>query len=123
MQKIVIIVFAMTFLLKPALPVLEYFIDYDYITKELCINKDKKNLHCNGRCHLKTKLAEASGTSENAPPDRKQKASPIELLFFLPIPDFQLSGFSGGIEKTGYCYSNLYRFVSTGDFFRPPSLL
>jgi len=87
MQKMTIILFAMAILVKPVLPVMEYFVNYDYITKELCINKDKKNLHCNGKCHLKNKLAEASDTAEKSLPDKKSKPAQIEVLFFTAITD------------------------------------
>ena len=39
-------------LLQPALPVLEYLINYDYIVSELCENRDKPILTCNGKCYL-----------------------------------------------------------------------
>ncbi len=39
-------------LVQPALPVLEYLINYDYIVKELCENRDKPILTCNGKCYL-----------------------------------------------------------------------
>jgi hypothetical protein len=32
-------------------------INYDYISKVLCINKDKPELKCNGKCHLMKELA------------------------------------------------------------------
>ena len=44
-------------LVKPAIPFLEYIVNYDYIVKELCENKDKPELKCNGKCHLAKQLA------------------------------------------------------------------
>lgn len=44
-------------LVKPAIPFLEYVINYDYIVKELCENKEKPELKCNGKCHLAKQLA------------------------------------------------------------------
>lgn len=32
----------------------------DYIAAELCVNKDKPQLHCNGQCYLSKKLEEAA---------------------------------------------------------------
>lgn len=31
----------------------------NYIAKELCINRDKPQLHCNGKCYLMNKLKQA----------------------------------------------------------------
>jgi len=39
-------------LVQPALPVLEYLINYDYIVNELCENKEKPILTCSGKCYL-----------------------------------------------------------------------
>lgn len=39
-------------LIQPALPVLEYLINYDYIVSELCENRDKPVMTCNGKCYL-----------------------------------------------------------------------
>jgi len=39
-------------LVQPGLPVLEYMINYNYIVNELCENRDKPVLACNGKCYL-----------------------------------------------------------------------
>ena len=36
----------------PLYPVLDYVIHYDYIVEELCENRDKPVLACNGKCYL-----------------------------------------------------------------------
>ncbi|PKH49706.1 hypothetical protein CXF68_02905 [Tenacibaculum sp. Bg11-29] len=43
-------------MLRPVAPFVEYAINYDYISKVLCINKDKPALQCNGKCQLMQKL-------------------------------------------------------------------
>ena len=39
-------------LVQPALPVIEYLIHDDYIVNELCENREKPVLACNGKCYL-----------------------------------------------------------------------
>jgi hypothetical protein len=39
-------------LVLPSVPVLEYLINYNYIVSELCENRDKPVLTCNGKCYL-----------------------------------------------------------------------
>ncbi len=39
-------------MLRPIVPVIEYNLNYDYIAKVLCINKDEPDLGCNGKCQL-----------------------------------------------------------------------
>lgn len=38
-----------------------------YIAKELCENKAKPQMHCNGRCHLKKQLAKQQEQERKAP--------------------------------------------------------
>ncbi|RMH65462.1 MAG: hypothetical protein D6677_02410 [Calditrichaeota bacterium] len=43
-------------LLKPFMPYIEYELNKAYIASTLCVNKDKPEMHCEGRCHLKKEL-------------------------------------------------------------------
>ena len=77
-------------LLKPILPVVEYVVNYEYISKVLCVNKDKPMLHCNGKCQLMKELAKAS---ENEKPisDKKIAAQEFEVLFFENLKSFEVT--------------------------------
>jgi len=58
-------------MLKPITPVIAYYIDYDYIVAELCENKAKPILKCNGKCHLAKELKKANNgidTKKSIPP-------------------------------------------------------
>jgi|LGVD01.1.fsa_nt_gb hypothetical protein len=35
-----------------SIPVFNYIANYEYISQELCENKDKPELECNGKCYL-----------------------------------------------------------------------
>ncbi|MFD1185014.1 hypothetical protein [Pontibacter rugosus] len=37
-------------------PVVYYQLDYTYISEVLCINQDKPQLQCHGKCHLRKQL-------------------------------------------------------------------
>jgi hypothetical protein len=43
-------------LIQPALPVIDYLVNYNYIVKELCENRDKPVLACNGKCYLEKQV-------------------------------------------------------------------
>ncbi len=45
-------------IVQPALPVIEYLLRYEYIVNELCENRDKPILACNGKCYLEDKVEE-----------------------------------------------------------------
>jgi len=38
------------------LPYIEYLVNYDYISTVLCVNKEKKEIDCNGKCHLEKQI-------------------------------------------------------------------
>jgi hypothetical protein len=70
MKKILIIVILSIFL-KPILPVIDYIVNYDYISNVLCENKAKPELKCNGKCHLIKELAKASNDDKPINSDKK----------------------------------------------------
>ncbi len=56
-------------MLQPALPILEYLINYDLIVNELCENRDKPILACNGKCYLGDQIEKQQNlNSDNSMP-------------------------------------------------------
>lgn len=62
-------IFLALLIISSTLTRLFYFAGYelnkDYIAKVLCINLDKPQLHCNGKCYLSKKIAEAEKKQQN----------------------------------------------------------
>ena len=52
---------------QPLYPILEYVIHYDYIVEELCENRDKPVLACNGKCYLGKQLTQDVKDSNDEP--------------------------------------------------------
>lgn len=69
-----------TFALSPLFPFVEYVVKYDYIISEKCENKDKPEMHCNGKCHLK-KQVENTTPTKNVP----QEAESFYYYEFLQL--------------------------------------
>lgn len=70
-------------MLKPLFPLLDYAVNYDYISTELCVNRTQKELHCNGKCYVSKELAKAS--QEDSLPFSKTKIPTQKTLdFYLP---------------------------------------
>ncbi|MEW5676152.1 hypothetical protein ABGT15_07550 [Flavobacterium enshiense] len=120
-KAIVIVVFL--FVLKPILPVLEYILNYDYIVKELCENKKKPELSCNGKCHLMKELAKASENETPVSSDKKTVHHEFEVLFF-QSNNYENLAFSdlGADSKGSSLYSNLYFFENSDPVFHPPTV-
>ena len=123
MKKIVFIIL-IALILKPILPVVDYVINYEYISKVLCENKDKPKLKCNGKCHLMKELAKAAETENPKSSDKKQNTPIQEVLFFKEIKSFSIVSFSFSTEsKINSSYLELYSYLNTNSVFHPPTII
>lgn len=119
-MKKTIAIIILVLLLKPVLPVVEYALNYDYIVKELCVNKAKPLMHCNGKCHLMKELAKAA-EQEKSSSQKKANAAQAEVLFCQPVTCFNLLSVVAYINKTPVpLYNNLYSLFHLRFVFRPP---
>ena len=66
MKSVMIFLFCFMLGFRPLIPVADYLINYDYYSKVLCINQNKPELHCNGKCQLAKEMAEKSDENKNA---------------------------------------------------------
>jgi 5-methylthioribose kinase len=112
-------------LARPAIPFLEYIINYDYIVKELCENKEKPELKCNGKCHLMKELAKTSEEDKNSTSDKKQNVKQqIEVLFCHEIKTLSNAKSFVFINKNvNSAYQNLYALTAIQSTFHPPTFL
>ncbi len=120
-MKKTVFILALLMLLKPILPVVEYVVNYEYISKVLCVNKDKPMLHCNGKCQLMKELAKAS---ENEKPisDKKIAAQEFEVLFFENIKSFEVKPHFYFIRtQIKDNYYNFYSHLNSCFVFHPPT--
>lgn len=122
-MKTRLIPIAFTFLymlamLKPVMPVFDYVINQDYIAEYLCINKDKPEMHCDGKCYLMQMLAE-----ENQ--QKKQNLPAIDLREY-PIGFVQVLQLARQEEvplttTQNITYIEQYSFLFNHTLFHPPN--
>ncbi|WP_445718125.1 hypothetical protein [Flavobacterium sp.] len=125
MKKIVLLI-SIFMLARPAIPFLEYIVNYDYIVKELCENKEKPELKCNGKCHLKKELAKTAEEDKNtSSSDKKQNVKQeIEVLFYEDLKSLTSNkGVVFTTNKINSVYQNLYALTAIQSIFHPPSIL
>ena len=85
--------------------IVNYTINKDYISKNLCENRNKPKMHCNGKCHLMKQLQKQS-KKENAPSNTVKEKNGIQFFnenigFCFTNPSFTLKSFPDFIiEKT-----------------------
>jgi hypothetical protein len=119
--KKLVFLLALFILVKPILPVLDYVVNYEYISKVLCINKAKPKLQCNGKCHLMKELAKTSESETPISSNKKTASHELEVLFFEEIKSFTIKSIS--FDKNQFLisnYSDLYYYLNTTSVFRPP---
>ncbi len=123
MNKFILLV-ALTIFLKPVFPVIDYVVNYHYISTVLCENKDKPKLKCCGKCHLKKELAKASeGEKPNSSNKKDTSKNDVEVLFFQKIKPL-VSG-EINLKNTNTLfdnYSNLYFHLNGCSAFHPPTI-
>lgn len=120
-MKKILFLLALFMLLKPVLPVIDYVVNYEYITKVLCINKAKPKLQCNGKCHLMKELAKTSESETPISSNKKTASNELEVLFFEEIKSFKITSiYFEDRQKVSNNYSELYFYLNSDSVFRPP---
>ena len=107
-------------MLKPVLPYVDYAINFDYISTELCENKDDKELKCFGKCHLQKEIKKVADEEENpAVPNIKKVAEDYYIPEFNIIKIKALD--SNSNLKTDYLSEGVLNGFSK-DILDPPKV-
>jgi hypothetical protein len=108
-------------LLKPAIPYLEYLVRKDFIIENFCINRNKKEMKCNGKCHLKEQVKKEASQplDKNEPvPLQNDRNEGIDYLIGQELTDkphqFQK------LLRTIYSLDYTFQYIPT--IFHPPML-
>jgi hypothetical protein len=107
-------------LVLPSVPILEYLINYNYIVSELCENRDKPVLTCNGKCYLADQVEKQLNLDHK---DQVPLPPQIDYKQFIPLNEEILA-------ETLVCYSeplsrplfsdNLKERTFSDTILRPP---
>ena len=68
-----------------------YRVNQDYIAKNLCENRDKPMLDCNGQCYLAKQLKAAEEKEQKSNSERLEKMPEVVLAFQAIQPIFSAS--------------------------------
>ena len=121
-MKNVIILIALVMLSRPLWPIAEYLVNYDYIVTRLCENKDKPEMHCNGKCYLTKQLAkEAAGEEKNPFGNSPQKTEIPQFLIAEKLPEFhfEIIPATDSHKSSGY-QPNFYTSLFISEILHPP---
>ena len=104
-------------MLKPVLPVFDYVVNQDYIAEYLCINKDKPEMHCDGKCYVMQMLEEQRNEKKQNLPSIDLREYPIGFVTVLTLEN---TTFSPSDLKNTNNYTNKYSFLNSYQYFHPP---
>lgn len=105
-------------MVKPVMPVLEYFYNQDYIAEVFCINKDKPMLNCDGKCYLAQMIKEQQKEKQHKDfPSVDLREYPIG---FVNILGYQfISAESNNKQVLSWKYLNHGKYLPT--IYHPPN--
>ncbi|RTQ45416.1 hypothetical protein EJV47_25075 [Hymenobacter gummosus] len=99
--------------------VVDYALHRARVTELFCVNKDKPQLQCNGKCHLRKQLRKAAEADKKVPPSLVGKVK-YEAL---PPAQRLLPGAAASPAarpQFGAARTVLYQYNGRGSVFRPP---
>lgn len=97
-----------------------YRVNQDYIAKNLCENRDKPMLDCNGQCYLAKQLKAAEEKEQKSNSERLEKMPEVVLAFQTIQSIFNTVFFQIPVAEDHFATVS---FVSSNDpkgFFHPP---
>ena len=118
MKKSLAFFFTMLYVLamvKPALPVIEFYLNQDFIAEFLCINKDKPKLQCNGKCQL-SKMIEANTEPDKAP-TIDLREYPVALI---DVDSVETSTRKPYSKRALPWYTSNYKYLYKSSLLKPP---
>ncbi|MCJ7934373.1 MAG: hypothetical protein MUW56_12220 [Chryseobacterium sp.] len=100
-----------TVAIRPVLPLVNYAVNYDYIVKNLCENRNVPQSTCKGKCYVEKELAKTEKQSNST-----QTIKMTGLDVFLSHDIFSFSG-KKGVEFSVSVPEPDYFNFHTSDYF------
>jgi hypothetical protein len=110
----------LSFTLRPVFPWVEYALNKRYIASQLCVQRAIPKNHCQGKCHLRKRIAQAEQTdttTDTSPKPQKSKAP--DFNDYIPIVAYKSSLYTIStplVNKHNSLYCSLY----SSSIFNPP---
>lgn len=85
-------------LLAPVAPLAGYWLNREYIAQELCVNRDKPALCCQGACYLTRQITETSRQQQEQHGEHSAPSIELDKLpISLPAPELARAGCLGSL--------------------------
>lgn len=98
-----------------------YELNKEYVANNLCENRSKPKLHCNGKCYLNKQLKKTDGNTDARKTAGNER---LELLECVLPETFSVRWQCFDAKPLPVApYSNTYRFLFSDVVFHPPSVI
>ncbi|WP_292008401.1 hypothetical protein [Chryseobacterium sp.] len=105
--------------LRPLIPLLDYALNYDYISKVLCVNAQKADLKCNGKCYLAKEMAKTAN-EENSKMNGGFKF--IDAFLGTERLTFQNTTQELSFTEKNFFYKDSYLYFLYSQVIKPPTV-
>lgn len=119
MKKFLLIIITVI-LIRPIIPIMDYLIDYEYISTVLCINKDKPELECNGKCYLMQELAKVAEEQSNEMAKKLCSLSFSFMYFITHTSPVEFTVIVTDVKQVIHYHPFLKVESFSSSLFRPP---
>jgi len=97
-----------------------YRVNQDYIAKNLCENRDKPMMNCNGQCYLAKQLKAAEEKEQKSNSERLEKMPEVVLSFQAITPVFYCDYFQIPEVEQHFHSPNFVKTNESKGYFHPP---
>ncbi|WP_156522596.1 hypothetical protein [Arachidicoccus ginsenosidimutans] len=97
-----------------------FYANQNYIEHNLCENRDKPWMHCNGHCQLNKKLADDDKQNTQSPAQRA--ANEMSVLFFAPVVFQPVIFYEKKATPLNGYYTPIAPQTFTTSAFHPPAV-
>ena len=103
-----------------------FYVNQKKIAAKECENKNRPEMHCNGKCYLAKQLKKAESELESQKDKQEGSFSNLKIIegvLFIPftLDDFELKINHDDNKDSYFIYENTYFFQVNSKCFHPPS--
>jgi hypothetical protein len=97
-----------------------YRVNQDYIAKNLCENRDKPKMNCNGQCYLVKQLIAAEEKEQKSNSERLEKMPEVVLSFQAIQPVYTARFTAFNAIENHFPIKEFFPILAAKGFFHPP---
>ena len=94
-----------------------YFVNRSYVAKNLCINQNKPQLRCNGKCYLSKQIQKENKSDSQANGNKKEKS---DTVYFYPSDSHVITDVSSSASLVHLAFHNISLQDYSSTLLKPP---